>query len=116
MDWKTFIADLVDSLAWPAAVAFVAFLLRGQLRDLLKRVRKARYGQAEAEFADSVDEGEALAEQVPLPPPEVEEDDQRIRQADPRSAVLEAWIEVEDALQKFASRANIGPASPRKLS
>lgn len=35
MDWREFIASVIDSLAWPGAIAFAAWLLRGQLRQLL---------------------------------------------------------------------------------
>jgi hypothetical protein len=35
VDWREFIASLVDSLAWPAAVVMLVALLRAQIRSLL---------------------------------------------------------------------------------
>jgi hypothetical protein len=108
MGWKEFIVEIVAALAWPAAIAFIAYLFRRQLGNLIKSVRTVKYMGAEAEFGDSVEEGEALAEQVPLPPatPEAEELED-IERLPPRAAVLEAWLEVEAELQDLADRVGL---------
>jgi hypothetical protein len=53
MDTKQFIASLVSSLAWPAAVLGIVLLFRKQLADLLTgplRRLKAGPGGVELEF------------------------------------------------------------------
>src|SRR6202042_1648213 len=52
-----FIASLVRSLAWPAAVAFMVFLLRLPIRGLLARVSKVRGGGIEVEMEQAVETG-----------------------------------------------------------
>jgi hypothetical protein len=53
MGWKEFIADIVGSLTWPAAIAFIAFLLRKQLAGLIESLRALRYKGLEAVWAAS---------------------------------------------------------------
>ena len=54
MNWKEFIASLVDSLAWPASIAFAVFLLRHRLADSMgkllhdRRIKSLKWGRFEA--------------------------------------------------------------------
>src|SRR6266568_3492598 len=69
MGWKEFVANLVDALAWPAAVAFIVFLLREPLRRAIRGIRKVGYRGLEAEFGEVVQEAEISAADVDLPQP-----------------------------------------------
>jgi hypothetical protein len=51
MDWQEFVASLVASLAWPAAVVGVALVFRRQIRDLLSTgLHRVKAGPFEAEW------------------------------------------------------------------
>jgi hypothetical protein len=51
VDWREFIASVIDSLAWPAAAAIVAWLLRDQLRQLLAApIRRLKAEPLEVEW------------------------------------------------------------------
>ena len=54
MDTLTFIAKLVEFLAWPTAAVIVVVLLRDELRRLLSLVKKLKAGPVEAEFEREV--------------------------------------------------------------
>lgn len=54
MDWLTFIASIVASLAWPAAAVSVVFVLRRALNRLLPDLNRVRYKDWELEFGRQV--------------------------------------------------------------
>lgn len=107
MDFLTFLAQLIDSLAWPVTVLVVVWLLRRPLAQLLPEVRKVKYGDFEAEFGREVEElRERMAEVMPPPKTEPEEAESFGRLEDlakvaPNAAVLQAWNEVESAARNL---------------
>src|SRR6266511_5139114 len=60
MDWKGFLASVIDSLAWPVAIAFIVVFLRKPLRRLLERRIRFKGLGVEAEFGDIVREAEEI--------------------------------------------------------
>jgi hypothetical protein len=51
MEWREFIASLVDSLAWPGAIVVIVALVRSHLTDLLSgQLRRLRLGPGGAEL------------------------------------------------------------------
>lgn len=51
MDWRDFIASLVDSLAWPAAIVVLVLVLRQQITGLFDgTLHRLKIGPAGAEF------------------------------------------------------------------
>lgn len=110
MDALTFIAKLVEHLAWPATAVVAALLLRHELRRLLGLIKKLKAGPIEAEFEREVIE---LRESVPLAPapdpvaPALTAQKVSLAQlaeASPRSAILEAWRNVEAVTQRVAAQ------------
>lgn len=103
MDTLSFIAKLVEFLAWPFAMVIVVLLLRGEIKGLFRYVKRLKAGPVEAEFEREVKELKATAEAQPslLPPPEGATPEKQLLlqlvQINPRSAVLEAWRGIEDA-------------------
>lgn len=103
MDTLTFVAKLVEFLAWPSAAVVLVLLLRGEVKDLFRYIKKLKAGPVEAEFEREVQQLKATAEAQPqfLPPPEGSTPERQMLlqlvQISPRSAVLEAWRGVEDA-------------------
>jgi hypothetical protein len=109
MDTLTFIAKIAEALAWPLATVALVALLRGEIRSLVPLIRRVKAGPVEAEFERGTEE---LKERLPLqpgasealahtPPPKAAEPPIG---TNPRSEVLEAWLQLEavanDALFK----------------
>jgi hypothetical protein len=106
MDVLTFIAKLVEALAWPMVVAGILLYLRKELPTILRSLRKLKFKDVEMEFGDAAI---ALAVEtrrvMPPPKPDVEvmgESENRaadrldaIAELSPRAAILEAWLIVE---------------------
>jgi len=108
MDWLTFIANLIDSLAWPAVIVVLLFLVKKELPAIARLIRKIRYGELEVEFGESAKVvKEKSATVLPEPAPNARLSgsslqEQRDRLAflselAPRSAILEAWLQIESA-------------------
>jgi hypothetical protein len=72
VNWREFVASLVDSLAWPGAVVVLVVLLRGQLGDLLAgplRRLKLGPGGAELEWHETVGVVATSVTALPSPRP-----------------------------------------------
>lgn len=65
MNWLEWSSTVIGSTAWPIAISFVALVYRGQISQLLKRIRRAKYGNAEVDFSDELDKIEAQASGLP---------------------------------------------------
>jgi hypothetical protein len=68
VNWLEFVANVIDALAWPAAIVFVLLMMRDQLRRLVPRLRKAAVPGAELEFAEAVENAETAADVAELLP------------------------------------------------
>lgn len=115
MDALTFIANLVQSLAWPVAIAFAVWLLRPDLRDLLRILKKVKAGPVEAEFDREVkdlrSETEAAAPAPEARPGVRAQTDPLVELAakHPRAAILEAWRLVEFTTLRLANSRDLLP-------
>lgn len=107
MDTLTFTAEALKATAWPVATLVIALLFRTELRHLLGRIRKGKVGPAEFEFEEAVRALTTEARVLHLPPPATPTDPasaQRVPPgSEPRATILQAWVEVEDALNHLAS-------------
>ena len=112
--WKQFVADVIDSLAWPAVIAFVVFLFRGPIQKLIPELRWFKWFGAEARFGNAVEVAATAAAQAELPTPEpttgelalATELSTEISSA-PRAAVIEAWLAVERELEDIALQSGV---------
>ncbi len=111
MDILTFISNIVNSLAWPLTLVIAILILRKPLHELLPFIQKFKYKEIEIEFGEQIREvSEELAEN--LAPTQTSllsystENSVLARLADisPRSAVLEAWRQVELAALDAANK------------
>jgi hypothetical protein len=116
MDYLTFTVEIIKALAWPLATLGIAGMFRDQFRTLLSRVRKGKLGPAEFEFEESVralkDEAADLPKREPvrLPPETI-----RLLDSNPRSAIISAWLELEEAMRDLLRSKGFAPqalASP----
>ncbi|WP_053426024.1 hypothetical protein [Rheinheimera sp. KL1] len=105
MDWKEFISQIIDSLAWPLVVMFIVWQLKDKLGDLLPRLRKVKHKDTELEFAELVTElvSEAKSVENVVPASEAPNSKEnfdflvKLAEISPRSAVLESFRAVESA-------------------
>ncbi len=101
MDILTFIASIIKSVTWPLASIVIVILFRKQLSLLLKRMRKGKVGPAEFEFEQEIKE---LVEQVPIPlQPTTPIPTVSLATTNPRAAILEAWLNVENSAHHLIS-------------
>lgn len=123
MDVLSFIASLVESLAWPAVLLSVFIILKDRVLELFPILRKFKYKEFEAEFGETVRE---LSDKVPSPPvalpPAVAPAGATLRdhlvclaESAPRAAVLEAWLQVEHAAQRLVQRAGVADRPMRMV-
>lgn len=99
MDLLSFVAKLVDALAWPVATIILVTLLRDQINPLLAHMKRLKAGPVEAEFERQVAELKSSTE-MPQEGPGVSPERKRLLklvEVEPRAAVMEAWRGVEQA-------------------
>lgn len=124
MDDLTFISKLVGSLAWPAVVVVLLFLLRPHLSGLTGRLEELTLpGGAKAKFVKQLDEARVqtehivLAEGVPAPSPEVGprgiEQFIALANLSPESAIMQTYKVLESIPLSF--RHKIPPPHGRNL-
>ena len=121
MDTLTFVSKLIEALAWPLSLAFVAWLLRAEIRELLRLVKKLKAGPVEAEFDREIHTLRAEAEAGKLSPePALSAGSQSDPLLDlaarhPRAAILEAWRSVEFAMLRLANARDLLPPGLDKV-
>jgi len=106
MGWLTFISSVISSLAWPVTVIVAFFLLKNNLGSLFPFIERLKYKDFELEFRKSI---EKLVEKsktaIPAPVEEHRSSPAsqlrdrlfNIAEISSRSAIIEAWLQVESA-------------------
>jgi hypothetical protein len=100
------VVGLVQALAWPVCIMFLAFVLRGPLGELIGRVKSLEHGATKVSFEEELQGLRSRAEPTSEPPPAAEEDPvqkllERLRALateSPKLCVLESWNAAMDAL------------------
>lgn len=129
MNWLGFVASLVQSLAWPAAVVVIVIFLRKPIRAALAQgLRRVKAGPVEVEFdqlqaevreelARSPELTEAQvpapASQAAAPASSLREELSTLAELSPASAVMEASRQIEYRLTEMLD--DSGEPSPRRL-
>ncbi|MCV6639151.1 hypothetical protein [Candidatus Albibeggiatoa sp. nov. NOAA] len=116
MDWKTFIATVIESLAWPSVVVIIVLGFRDKLETLVPRLTRFKSGYIEAEFSERINQLASENEECLLPaeslginddfPADLKDslDDLLIlANVSPRSAIIEAFLIAESAVAKIVS-------------
>jgi hypothetical protein len=112
MGFLEFFASIVKSCAWPFAVGFVVYLFRKEIKPLLPYAR-LRLKHNDTEVDVRLDMAKETAEQLhqskSLPPPTKEETDRfnQVASVSPKAAILESWLQVEEALMSLAETAGL---------
>ncbi|HGM6665437.1 TPA: DUF4145 domain-containing protein [Serratia marcescens] len=120
------VADLVSALAWPLAFVWFVQKYGNDVKELILRLSKVKFGNAEAEFTLGLKAAEELANEAPLIkaskdlPEEGTEFSKRMSQLEriadvsPRAAIMESWLLIEEAAGKagFIQGASIPRINP----
>jgi len=103
MDTLTFIVELLKAFAWPIVIVILIAMLRKPIAQLIPLLHRLKYKGLELEFSKEVFK---LADQVERDVPMLHErnhkewgDDQLLTfkaQHSPRTAILEAWLKLEN--------------------
>jgi len=125
MGWLQFIASVISSLAWPAAVVLLVFLLRLPLTKALLSLTHLKYKDLELDFARGLKELESKAKTIEVRPQVLKpqfatkknsaqllSEAQRLAHDFPEPAVAVAWQAVEDELMATVMRLAISPDPP----
>lgn len=108
MDNNTLASNIIESVAWPLTVVVILVLFRKELSALFGRIRKGQFGDATVEFEAAVAAVEGMvqekrgARRAVYVPGRVEE--RGLAEADPRSMVIKAWLEVESQARSALHR------------
>ncbi len=111
MDILTFIAKIVDALAWPSATIIIIFLLKKPLTRILLRISHLKYKDLEFDFGKAlteINDSSALTnEQLPISDTQL-----KLAELSPRGAILESWLELEEMLIGTAKAKGIPISRP----
>lgn len=113
MDWLSFVASLVSSLAWPVAAAIVVLVFKDQIKRMLERLpKRVKAGPVEVEWPEVATEARvALATSPEVReaglPGSLTERFAKMAEEEPKAAVMAAWAEVEKALRDRLSAMHI---------
>jgi hypothetical protein len=114
MDWKSFIANVIGSLAWPVVAGVTIYVLRSELAALLRRIRGAKIAGTEVEFDEALEKAQEGAEIVASEHPEAHQpiyflDERKLELANkfPAAAIMGAYKEVEEILLKLRERLDL---------
>jgi hypothetical protein len=124
VEWRTFIASLVDSLAWPTAIVIIFLSVRNPVVDQIPRLRELRYRDFRVKFGERASEA---AEQLPAVPSAVPVEGGRGRvpptadvlqllSVSPVSVVVEGWKRVEEAVSGYLDVYGIAARTPIEMS
>lgn len=125
MDWKTFFSNIISSAIWPIVVVIIVLLLREQINQLILSMKNLRYKELEVNFGDQASKINKYLEEANIPDSseiinksirennsELIEKINKIKDENsvsPRSAIIEAWLIVEDRLRNLADTYMIRP-------
>lgn len=102
----TFVADLVQHLAWPLVALIALLSLRPIFNSFFSRIDRFKYGDAEIKLAGAVDSLTDRASElgVTLLYPNI-----HIKEGvDVRNYIISSWIEIENILKNWAKASSEG--------
>ncbi|SFI24649.1 DUF4145 domain-containing protein [Bradyrhizobium sp. cf659] len=111
MDWKQFLASVIGSLAWPAALVAIVFVFKNQLRLLIVHIRKIGAAGVNVELSEKVEEavdaGEVVQAEKGVVAPDVIGLDPTLLQlakSFPEAALIQSFKELEALILKLRAR------------
>jgi uncharacterized protein YutE (UPF0331/DUF86 family) len=108
MDTLTFISEILKTVTWPIVTVIIFFALREPISNAINFLDRLKYKDLELEFGKKVKALVKEAKEELPKPAKADKNRDRLRKVakvSPRSAILEAWLLVEDAaLNKLAQK------------
>jgi hypothetical protein len=107
-----FISQIISSLAWPMTLLTCVLLLKRHLLALIPLVRTVKYSDVEIRFGQEVAELKRttdfadLAPQRGSPKQNQWESLSRLAEVRPRTAIRNAWSQVESSIRELAKKKN----------
>lgn len=97
MDTFTFVTEIVKAVSWPIAALVIALVFRGELRSLMKRVRKGKIGPAEFEFEAVIAKLKERVgtKQIQPTSPDKTKSVVDLAGVDPRAVILNEWMKIQ---------------------
>lgn len=122
VDWLTFVSRVIEALAWPAAFLAVLLVVRKELPEIVRSLRKLKFKDVELEFGTEAKAVAAEAkEAIPPSKPNIRlagrpREEMALRLAaiaelSPRAAILESWLQVEAAAADVIRERSTSPVS-----
>lgn len=124
MDWKQFVASIIENTAWPIVVTIMFFLVKDEIGKLIEKIGHLKYKDLELDFDKLKKQSDALETK----PKEIgqkisgketdslfsslEEQILDTVESSPSAAILLSWSTVETALASAVSRLSISPEAP----
>ncbi len=109
MDWMTLISNIITSIAWPTTVITVVFMLKYQLEQLIGRLSRVKWKEAEAVFSETIIKLAKETSEITSPNnykstalQDTAEHLRKLASISPKSAILEAFCVLENAAIKAA--------------
>ncbi|WP_211705776.1 hypothetical protein [Paraburkholderia aspalathi] len=130
MDWLTFVAKVVEALAWPGTVLALLLIVRKELPGIVRSLRRLKFKDVELEFGEAA---KAIATETKEAVPPARADSKLtggaksdisarlevVADLAPRAAILEAWLQVEaaaaDVVRKHAAVTISSTPGPLRL-
>ncbi len=117
MDLLTFVAQVLNAIAWPLAVTVMFLAVRGRILELIPTLRHLKWKDIEIEFQKEMSllKEEAI---LILPAPRADEAKKAVQTVEkdrlmqlaeisPRSAIVEAWVAVESAAAQIVENLRV---------
>ncbi len=109
---------LVETIVWPALIAWLAFSLKNELRALLGRVARVEYGAFKAEFENFQNKYQD-SNYINSEASDEAKDEKtlqllRLAKVNASSAIIDAWREVELASISAALYKNLSVRGPKQ--
>ena len=118
MDWLTFLSNVIGAFAWPAALVVSVVLLRPALLALLPVLRQVKGFGIEASFGRELEEVRLVAEESSALQPATTKSERvangarQLAEVSPRSAVLESWRDLAEAIESAGPPPDINRHKP----
>lgn len=133
MNTLQFIASLVSSLAWPAAIVLIVLMLRKPLSRVILSLHKLSYKELQLDFDQEISKLVSVADQAKIPvitkengttsrergfsssrtsEGKFDEHIMALAKTDPTAAIVMAWSLVESEIQSTINRLAISPDYP----
>lgn len=110
MNYLDFITEITNAIAWPIATVIIVLKLHPEIGCLLSRIKRIKHRDSEIDLGQEVSEAKLTADNLPEFVDKSKIEMFRLKQLakdSPRGAILEAWLNVDEAMTKYCERHGI---------